>query len=111
MSTLSTHVLDVSLGHPAAAVPVTLEARQPDGGFRELGRASTDSDGRVRDRFPELEPGVYRLSFDTATYFAGRGVRGFYPSIAVAFEVTSAGEHYHVPLLLSPFGYSTYRGS
>lgn len=110
MSTLSTHVLDVSLGRPAADLPITLSGRHGDG-WRELGRGLTNSDGRVKDLGSALEPGVYRLAFDTAAYFQAQQTRAFYPVVEITFEVTAPGEHYHVPLLLSPFGFSTYRGS
>jgi 5-hydroxyisourate hydrolase len=79
-----------------------------------MGRGTTDADGRVRDLLPAgaaLAAGVYRLRFATAAYFLARGVRGFYPEVQVQFEAAGAGGHYHVPLLLSPFGYTTYRGS
>ncbi|WP_224362380.1 hydroxyisourate hydrolase [Hyalangium versicolor] len=114
MSTLSTHVLDTQWGRPAAGVPILLEAQERGGGWRELARGTTNSDGRVKDFLPagtNLEPGIYRMTFDTAAYFSAHSVRGFYPYVSVVFEIHSAGEHYHVPLLLSPFGYSTYRGS
>jgi 5-hydroxyisourate hydrolase len=101
VSTLSTHVLDTAAGRPAAGVPVRLETR--DG--RPLGEARTDADGRVGGLGDRLEPGDYLLRFDTGSY-----VDGFYPEVVVVFSV-GADEHYHVPLLLSPFGYSTYRGS
>ncbi|MBI3298462.1 MAG: hydroxyisourate hydrolase [Elusimicrobia bacterium] len=112
MSPITTHVLDVSLGRPAAGVPAVLEA-QAGADWKELGRGVTDADGRIKTLLPDapLAAGVYRLTFDTGTYFAASKTAGFYPSVAVTFEVRKAGEHYHVPLLLSPFGYSTYRGS
>lgn len=100
---LSTHVLDAARGRPAAGLPIRLERR--DGGtWRPVAEARTDGDGRVRD-LPPPEKGIYRLVFDTA------GISDFYPEVAVAFTVTDPGEHYHVPLLLSPYAYSTYRGS
>jgi len=114
MSTLSTHVLDTQWGRPAAGVPITLEAQDSAGAWRELSKGTTNSDGRVKDFLPagtNLEPGLYRMTFHTADYFRTHAVRGFYPYVSVVFEIHSAGEHYHVPLLLSPFGYSTYRGS
>ena len=114
MSAITTHVLDTSRGHPAAGVPVTLEAVGADAGWRLLGRGTTDADGRLRELLPPghaLSEGTYRLTFDTAAYFAARGVEAFYPSVAVVFVVHDAAEHYHVPVLLSPYGYSTYRGS
>jgi 5-hydroxyisourate hydrolase len=113
MSGITTHVLDTAQGRPAAGVPVTLEARSGDG-WRLLGRAATDGDGRARQILPAgtaLVPGTYRLTFDTGAYFRDLGREGFYPEAAIVFEVRDAAEHYHVPLLLSPFGYSTYRGS
>ncbi|MBX5482352.1 MAG: hydroxyisourate hydrolase [Myxococcaceae bacterium] len=114
MSTLSTHVLDVSLGRPAANLPILLEAQIGATGWKELARGVTNADGRIKDFLPSgtsLSAGVYRLTFDTAAYFASKKTRGFYPYVQVVFEIAEAGEHYHVPLLLSPFGFSTYRGS
>ena len=113
MSAITTHVLDTAHGRPAAGVPVVLE--QVSGGLsRLLARGVTDADGRLRDLLPAgepVEPGNYRLLFETGAYFAAQGAEGFYPEVAVLFTVRSAGEHHHVPLLLSPYGYSTYRGS
>ncbi len=103
MSTLSTHVLDTAAGRPAAGIAVRLETR--DGGA--LGSGVTDDDGRVGAIGPErLEAGDYVLRFATAGY-----VEGFYPEVVVVFTVADPDQHYHVPLLLSPYGYSTYRGS
>lgn len=111
MTGISTHVLDTSAGAPARGVPVSLEARREDG-WATVGTHMTDDDGRVADLLPDgVAEGTYRIRFDTGAYFAARGVRGFYPEVTVVFEVANAGEHHHVPLLLSPFGYSTYRGS
>jgi 5-hydroxyisourate hydrolase len=113
MSRMTTHVLDLALGRPAAGLAVTLE-RSGDGGLTMLARGVTDADGRVHSLMPDgasLEPGRYRLSFDTGAYFRAQGLVGFYPEVTVDFEVLDAGEHYHIPLLLSPWGYSTYRGS
>jgi 5-hydroxyisourate hydrolase len=108
MSTVTTHVLDTMLGQPAAGVPVRLE---PVGG-EPLAVGVTDNDGRVRDFGPDdLAPGIYRVVFDTGAYFARSGQRSFYPEVAITFLVDSASGHYHVPLVLSPFAYSTYRGS
>ncbi|MFF0489559.1 hydroxyisourate hydrolase [Nocardia sp. NPDC004068] len=106
MTTLSTHVLDAVRGAPAAGIAVTLFAA--DG--TALGAATTDADGRVGDLGATLPAGTYRLRFDTAAYFAARGQETFYPEVTIAFGVGASG-HYHVPLLLSPFAYSTYRGS
>jgi len=103
---LSTHVLDAGLGHPAAGVRVRLEC----GGVC-LAEASTDPDGRVRELAAELPIGEYRITFDTGGYFAATDQRGFYPEVVVVFSVTEAARHHHVPLLLSPFAYSTYLGS
>src|ERR1051326_6167827 len=111
MSTVSTHVLDMALGRPAAGVPLRLE-RVTGGEPSTVAQASTDDDGRARDLGPGgLEPGTYRVVFDTGTYFARRGQRAFYPEVAVSFLVDQPDGHYHVPLVLSPFAYSTYRGS
>lgn len=114
MSAITTHVLDTSKGRPAGGVAVTLEIWTPVEGWRLLATGVTDADGRLRNLLPEGDSpagGVYRLVFDTGAYFGAQTVESFYPSVAVVFQVRGAGEHYHVPLLLSPFGYSTYRGS
>jgi 5-hydroxyisourate hydrolase len=114
MSAITTHVLDLSLGRPAAGVPVVLEVQGADGGWRGLGAGATDADGRLRSLVPEgaaLAVGTYRLTFDTGAYFAARRVETFYPRVSVVFSVRDPAPHYHVPLLLSPHGYSTYRGS
>ena len=108
MGTLSTHVLDTSLGKPAPGITVVLEsvAGEP------LGDAITDGDGRVGNIGPDrLEAGDYRLRFASGGYFAARGVEAFYPEVVVVFTIADADQHYHVPVLLNPFGYSTYRGS
>jgi 5-hydroxyisourate hydrolase len=105
--TVSTHVLDATLGAPAAGVPVSL-ALASAGGWRDVESGSTGPDGRHRFA-AQTAPGVYRLVFGTGGYFAARGVAAFYPEVTITFTV--AGGHYHVPLLLSPFAYSTYRGS
>ena len=109
--TLSTHVLDATAGRPAAGVPVRLERRGPDG-WSPAETGETDEDGRLRLGSGQgFEPGIYRITFGSGAYFAARGASSFYPEVAVTFEMTAGGGHYHVPLLLSPFGYSTYRGS
>ena len=111
MSTLSTHVLDAASGRPAAGVRVALERRDGDR-WLPLGEAVTDGDGRARDLAPgSLGAGVHRLVFATGEYFAATGQTGFYPEVPVVFEITDTDRHYHVPLLLSPFAFSTYRGS
>jgi 5-hydroxyisourate hydrolase len=108
MGTLSTHVLDTSLGRPAAGITVVLETVAG----QALGDGITDGDGRVGSIGPErLEAGDYRLRFASGPYFAGRGVDAFYPEVVVVFTIAGADQHYHVPVLLNPFGYSTYRGS
>jgi len=105
-------VLDTSLGRPARDVAVTLERREA-GVFIEIGRGRTDADGRCRllPQGVSLQASVYRLRFDTGGYFEGHGLPAFYPEVSVVFEVREPAQHHHVPLLLSPFGYSTYRGS
>jgi len=108
MSHVTTHVLDAALGRPAAAVPVTLE--RADGSL--VAATSTGADGRAGDLGPQSLPaGEYRLVFDTAAYFAATAQTGFYPRVSVDFSIADPAAHYHVPLLLSPFAYSTYRGS
>jgi len=109
----STRVLEVARGRPAGGVEVRLE-RRGAAGWHELRRATTDDDGRVSALLPadrELEAGSYRLTFELAAYFARLGVEAFYPEATIVFEVRRPSEGHHVPLLLSPFGYSTYRGS
>lgn len=110
---ISTHVLDTSRGQPGTGVPVTLERRGGSDGWSIVAVAATDEDGRVADLVVdgELEPGLYRIGFDTEGYFAARGERVFFPYVSIAFDVDDGGAHYHVPLLVSPFGYTTYRGS
>lgn len=112
MRSVSTHVLDTARGVPAEGVPLRLE-RSDRGTFRLVNEGLTDADGRMKGLVPEgtLEAGVYRVTFDTAAYFARTGVTGFFPEVTVVFEVKDPSGHYHVPLLVSPFGYSTYRGS
>ena len=110
-ATLSTHVLDATAGTPAAGVAVRLERRGP-GGWSPAGAGQTDADGRLRlGSAPGFEPGVYRITFGSGAYFEARGMASFYPEVTVTFEITGSGGHCHVPLLLSPFAYSTYRGS
>lgn len=114
MSSISTHVLDLARGKPAVGVALALEIRDERGEWRTVGQGVTDGDGRLRDLMPApqaLLAGVYRLSFEVGSYFRAAGVECFYPSIAITFEVREPSEHHHVPLLVSPFGYSTYRGS
>jgi 5-hydroxyisourate hydrolase len=109
-SGITTHVLDTSTGRPAVGVEVTLDHRV-DGGWRRVADSVTDDDGRCRDVGPaEVGPGTYRLTFATGEWFAADGRAAFHPEITVTFAVTDA-RHHHVPLLVAPFGYSTYRGS
>ncbi len=114
MSAITTHILDITSGRPALGVSVTLEQRTPVAIWQIIGKGVTDADGRLRDLLTpgtSLMIGHYRLTFDTETYFAQQRIEGFYPQVVVAFTVRDASSHYHIPLLLSPFGYSTYRGS
>jgi len=113
MSPITTHVLDTALGCPAMAVGVTLYRLEADGAIVKIGQSQTNADGRATDLLPagSLPTGTYRIDFDTAGYFIRSGRPSFYPRVEVLFEVAVGSEHYHVPLLLSPFGYSTYRGS
>jgi 5-hydroxyisourate hydrolase len=112
MNALTSHVLDVSLGRPAPGVTLRLEMLEGMI-WRALGAGVTDADGRAGDLLAgaPLEARTYRLTFETGAYFAATGRRSFYPRVEVTFEVAAPAEHHHVPLLLSPFGYSTYRGS
>lgn len=108
---ISTHVLDVSLGKPAAGVAVTLEQLH-DGQPTVLARAETDADGRVKALWAEVKSGAhYRLRFATGPWLARASRPSFFPEVCVDFMPEDAAAHYHVPLLLSPYGYSTYRGS
>ena len=113
MSPITTHILDTARGCPAAGVSVYLEAQNAAGEWQRIGEGTTDADGRNKGLMEpgRLTAGVYRISFDTAGYYRAIGGTSFYPEVQIAFEVRAADEHYHVPLLLSPFGYSTYRGS
>ena len=106
---LSTHVLDTGRGRPAEGVPVRLE-RMTGGAWRPVASGTTDADGRLRDWVPagEWRTDTYRLVFDTAAYL---GAGAFFPEVAVVFAIAEPDRHHHVPLLLSPFGYTTYRGS
>jgi 5-hydroxyisourate hydrolase len=115
MSPITTHVLDLARGRPAQGLGVVLEFRVAvNGPWTELARGTTNADGRITDLLPDgtsLAPGVYRLRFDTGAYFASAGVRGFYPEVTIMASIDDPTGHHHLPLLLSPFGYSTYRGS
>ena len=113
-SPITTHVLDTSRGCAAAGIRVTLEKQAKQSVWRKLGEDATDVDGRCNTLMSpdaRLTTGVYRLTFDTASYFRSKHVKSFYPYISVAFEVKAGPAHCHVPLLISPFSYATYRGS
>jgi 5-hydroxyisourate hydrolase len=106
---VSTHVLDSVSGRPAVGVAVRLEHRYGDD-WQHIATATTDDDGRIGSLSATFA-GQHRITFDTGAYFGARGVDTFYPEVSVVFEVTDPDQHHHVPLLLSPFAYSTYRGS
>ena len=113
MNSISTHVLDTARGIPAARVPVVLERLAKDGSWSLCGKGETDEDGRQRALLDtaSFSPDTYRLRFDTSAYFEAQRVSCFFPEVTIVFSVTDTSRHYHVPLLLAPFGYSTYRGS
>ena len=113
MSPLTTHVLDTRLGKPASGVAIYLEKRDAAGEWHAAASGLSNDDGRVPNllREGELTPGRYRLTFETAAYFEKQRVEHFYPEVTIDFQIAATDQHYHVPLLLSPFGYSTYRGS
>jgi 5-hydroxyisourate hydrolase len=111
-SPITTHVLDTALGRPAAGIAIKLYRQVEGTKLEPIATAITDIDGRVTDLLSgQLAPGIYQLSFDVAGYFAKTGTKSFYPKVDIQFDIKEPSEHYHVPLLLSPFGYSTYRGS
>lgn len=114
MKGISTHVLDTSIGKPARGVLIKLERNVPGAGWTTLTEAVTDSSGRVSQLLPpneHLHLGAYRLRFDVEAYFAELQKETFFPEVCIQFEIREDASHYHVPLLLSPYGYSTYRGS
>jgi 5-hydroxyisourate hydrolase len=114
MPGISTHVLDTSIGKPAQGVVVRLERNTPGSGWTMVAEAVTDLSGRVGQLLPPDDrphPGVYRLRFDVEAYFADQRKETFFPEVSIQFEIRDPASHYHVPLLLSPYGYSTYRGS
>ena len=114
MSPITTHVLDTSQGCPGANIRIRLEQQQSDKTWQEIASGSTNSDGRIANLIQEdemINSGVYRMLFETGTYFEQQGTAYFYPEIEVRFLLNHMEQHYHIPLLLSPFGYSTYRGS
>jgi 5-hydroxyisourate hydrolase len=114
MNRISTHVLDTALGRPAAGVTVHLDFADPSGGWRPLSVSVTDDDGRCPNLLPPgqpLTPGQYRLSFETGTYHQAQSIKGLYLTVDITVTVRPGDTHLHVPLLLSPNGYTTYRGS
>jgi 5-hydroxyisourate hydrolase len=112
MSAITTHVLDTARGRPAAGMRVTLEARADDG-WAPVGDGVTDADGRVPGLVPEgaLGKGMHRMTFFTGDWFDAEGIAYFYPVVTVSCLIDDPSAHYHIPLLISPYGYSTYRGS
>ncbi len=114
MKRISTHVLDITQGQPAKDVAVRLERRESAGEWALLYSSRTDGDGRCGQLLPEsevLRPGLYRVSFDTASYHHAQSIEGLYPIVEITFQVRDGETHFHIPLLLSPNGYTTYRGS
>jgi len=113
MKRISTHILDLMRGRPANDVPIRLERQEAAGNWRILNSARTDQDGRCSELLPDnqLSPGLYRLSFDTASYFVAQRITALYPVVEVTFEVRNGESQFHIPLLLSANGYTTYRGS
>ncbi len=114
MKRISTHILDLVQGKPAAAVPVRLEKQNDNGTWRLVNSARTDQDGRCAQLLPEdhdLAAGIYRLTFETGSYFASLKIVSLYPVVVVTFQVQPDESHFHIPLLLTPNGYTTYRGS
>lgn len=114
MSSITTHVLDTSAGRPAGGVTVTLSRLGDGERWTTLGTRDTDTDGRARDLLSsgvDITAGTYRLRFAVGAYFAARDIEAFYPYAEVTFVVRDPRQHHHVPLLVSPFGYTTYRGS
>jgi 5-hydroxyisourate hydrolase len=113
-SPITTHILDTASGKPAPGISVVLERKTHTTGWQKVAEGMTNVDGRITDLMSPAEaflPGLYRLIFETGPYFLMREIDSFYPQVSITFSVKDATQHYHVPLLLSPFGYSTYRGS
>jgi 5-hydroxyisourate hydrolase len=113
MKRISTHILDLMRGRAANDVPIRLERQDASGNWQILNSARTDQDGRCSQllRDDQMSPGLYRLSFDTASYFAAQKVSALYPVVEVTFQVRDGESQFHIPLLLSANGYTTYRGS
>jgi len=108
---ISTHVLDTMRGAPAAGLRVTLSRREADGDWKDIAHEETDAEGRIRELSrQDLEAGEYRLHFATRPYFERSGLSAFYPEVSVVFSLDDEAGHVHVPLLLSPYGYTTYKG-
>jgi 5-hydroxyisourate hydrolase len=113
MGAITTHVLDTSKGKPGIGIKAMLEFLT-DNGWDAIGKGTTNADGRITDLLSDehkLTAGVYKLTFETQTYFDAQKVEAFYPYVQITFKIAEVSQHYHVPLLLNPFGYSTYRGS
>jgi 5-hydroxyisourate hydrolase len=113
MSQITTHILDTTLGKPAPGVEITLH-QQHNSGWKILAAGITNADGRITNLLEQSEvlpAGIYKMRFETQAYFDALRVKTFYPFVEIVFQISGNGEHYHVPLLLNPFGYSTYRGS
>jgi 5-hydroxyisourate hydrolase len=112
ISPITTHVVDISVGRPATGVPILLEVEEIGTGWKPIARGTKDNDGRVNDLLDtdKIMEGTYRLTFETRGYFADQSVRSFYPEVTIVFGVYAGIDRYHVPLLLSPQGYSTHRG-
>jgi 5-hydroxyisourate hydrolase len=110
---ITTHVLDTAAGRPGRSIAIELERADDRAGWQLVGAGITDDDGRLRTLTPAgpVKPGTYRIRFQTGAYFAAQGAAGFFPVVEIQFTVADGAQHYHVPLLLSPFGFSTYRGS
>lgn len=114
MSSITTQVLDSVSGRPGVAIAVVLERKTHSAGWQTVAEGMTNTDGRINDLLSPTEaflPGHYRLRFETGPYFLVHGLEGFFPQISITFAVKDPMQHYHIPLLLSPFGYSVYRGS
>lgn len=113
MSGITTHVLDTAKGKPGKGIQVTLEKKNGND-YQKIGGGKTNDDGRLpgllADNY-QLESGIYRISFDTGSYYQSEGLKCFYPEASIVFEIENPTEHFHVPLLISGYGYSTYRGS
>jgi 5-hydroxyisourate hydrolase len=110
---ITTHVLDTSKGKPAHGIPVTLEHQSSPGVWNEIGRGLTDIEGRINNLLPDtmrLSRGIYRLTYETASYYQSTGIYSMYPQVPIVFEIQDGVTHHHIPLLLSPFGYTTSNG-